>query len=119
MLFLITNISALILNKMKLILLFVFIIFVNSIQVTKSEWSLKFSDEFDGEKLDSRFWTTLNELSNENSFFFKYSIVSLNLELFHLNQTYFLENCNIFYFFSSFYIPVEASLSFYQSNYCF
>ncbi len=54
---------------MKLVLLFVFIIFINSIQVTKSEWILEFSDEFDGETLDSSYWTSLNELSNQNSFF--------------------------------------------------
>jgi hypothetical protein len=49
---------------MKFVLLFVFIIIVYSIQVTKSEWILEFSDEFDGEELDSRYWTTSKELSN-------------------------------------------------------
>ncbi len=39
---------------MSLILLLVSVIFANSIQVTESEWSLVFKDEFNGEELDSR-----------------------------------------------------------------
>jgi hypothetical protein len=49
---------------MKSFLLFVFIIFIFSIQVTKSEWILVFSDEFDSETLDSSYWTSSKELSN-------------------------------------------------------
>ncbi len=39
---------------MNLILLFVSVIFVNSIGVTESEWNSVFKDEFNGEELDSR-----------------------------------------------------------------
>jgi hypothetical protein len=49
---------------MKLFYLFVFIIFIFSIQVTKSEWILEFSDEFDGETLNSSYWTSSKGLSN-------------------------------------------------------
>jgi hypothetical protein len=38
------------------LILFVSVIFVNSIRVTESEWSLVFRDEFNGRKLDSRYW---------------------------------------------------------------
>jgi hypothetical protein len=53
---------------MRLILLFFFVIFVNSIQVTKSEWSLEFSDEFNREDLDSRYWASTKELSEKKIF---------------------------------------------------
>jgi hypothetical protein len=51
---------------MNLILLLVSVIFVNSIRVTESEWSLVFNDEFNGEKLDSRYWASTEELSEKN-----------------------------------------------------
>jgi len=51
---------------MNLILLFVSVIFVNSKRVTESQWRLVFSDEFNGEKLDSRYWLSANELSEKN-----------------------------------------------------
>ncbi len=43
---------------MNLILLFFSVIFVNSIRVTESGWSLVFKDEFNEGKLDSRYWTS-------------------------------------------------------------
>ncbi len=50
---------------MNFILLFVSVIFFNSIRVTESEWSLIFSDEFNGEKLNSRYWVSKKELSEK------------------------------------------------------
>jgi hypothetical protein len=54
---------------MKLILLLVFVIFFNSIRETESEWSLEFSDDFDGEQLESRNWYSEEELSEFRKFF--------------------------------------------------
>jgi hypothetical protein len=45
---------------MSLILLLVSVIFANSIQVTESEWSLVFKDEFNDGKLDSFLVLVLN-----------------------------------------------------------
>jgi hypothetical protein len=47
---------------MNFILLFVSVIFVNSIRVTESEWSLVFKDEFNGEELDSRYWSSIKKI---------------------------------------------------------
>jgi hypothetical protein len=47
-----------------LVLLFVFIIFISSIQVTKSEWILEFKDGFDGKNLYWHSWSSSKELSN-------------------------------------------------------
>jgi hypothetical protein len=55
---------------MSLILLLVSVIFANSIQVTESEWSLVFKDEFNGEELDSRYWVSMKELSEKNKIMF-------------------------------------------------
>ncbi len=62
---------------MNLVLLFVSIIFVNSIRVTESKWSLVFSDEFNGGKLDSRYWVS-TKLSEKNKIMFinDYSIAT-------------------------------------------
>jgi hypothetical protein len=40
---------------------------MNSLQVTESEWSLVFSDEFKGNKLDSKYWSSTNEISEKRS----------------------------------------------------
>ncbi len=55
---------------MNLILLFVSVIFVNSIRVTESEWSLVFKDEFNGEELDLGYWVSMKELSEKNKIMF-------------------------------------------------
>jgi hypothetical protein len=54
---------------MNSIVLFVCVNFVSSIQLTLSEWSLEFSDEFNGEELDSRYWASTKELSEKKSIF--------------------------------------------------
>jgi len=50
---------------MNLILLFVSVIFVNLIRVTESEWILVFNDEFNGTKLDSKYWETGRQISEK------------------------------------------------------
>ncbi len=63
---------------MNLILLFVSVIFVNLIRVTESEWILVFNDEFNGTKLDSRYWKTEKHSSEKNKIMFinEYSIAT-------------------------------------------
>jgi hypothetical protein len=51
---------------MNFILLFVSVIFVNSIRVTESEWGLVFEDEFNGEELDSRYWLSIKKIGEKN-----------------------------------------------------
>jgi hypothetical protein len=61
---------------MNLVLFFVSVIFVNSIRVTESEWSLVFNDEFNEGKLDSRYWDS-TKLSEKNEIMFiNYSIAT-------------------------------------------
>ncbi len=62
---------------MNFILFFVSLIFVNSIRVTESEWSLVFKDEFNGGKLDGYYWAS-KTFSEKNKIMFinEYSIVT-------------------------------------------
>ncbi len=55
---------------MNSILLFVSVIFVDLIRVTESEWILVLGDEFNGTKLDSRYWKTRKLLSEKNKIMF-------------------------------------------------
>jgi hypothetical protein len=81
---------------MNLILLFVSVIFVNSIRVTESEWSLVFKDEFNGEELDSNNWVSTKELSEKNKIMFinEYSITTNSTDPFTINEN----DCNNFLF---------------------
>jgi hypothetical protein len=62
---------------MNFILFFVSLIFVNSIRVTESEWSLMFRDEFNGDELNPRYWIS-KKISEKNKIMFinEYSIVT-------------------------------------------
>jgi hypothetical protein len=60
-------------------------------RVTESEWDLEFSDEFDGENLNSQYWASRKELSGKINIPFTVTQIKSNTS-FHLFFKLFVVN---------------------------